>query len=248
MRDRRCTRDQQDVGRALQQPGERYLHWRRLQGRRGRVELRRLQRRKASQRKERHIGYASTRKVVDKSVVTSLRDVVHILDANNLRDCLRLIQLLGTDVAQTEMPNQSLTSELHKHRQRFFDRPLRWRHHSANPEIDQVQGVEPEIAEIVMNAIDQLLARKRVDPRFVRWPPGAQFGDQHLSIRIRMKRPLNYLVGHMRTVIIARIDVIDPRRDSLSQNSDGSVNIARWSIHARTGKLHGAIAHALQSY
>ena len=63
-----------------------------------------------------------------------------------------------------------------------------------------------------------------------------------------MKRPFDDLVGHMRTVKIARIDVIDPCRNSLSQNSYCSVNITRRSPHLRTGKLHGTIAHSLETY
>src|SRR6266481_3991771 len=111
MLDGRCTRDQQDVGRALKQPGECYLHWGSLQGRRSCVKRRRLQRTEASQRKERHIGYASTCKVIDKPVVMPVRDVVQVLHADNLRNSLSLRQLTRTDVAQTEMTNQSLTLE-----------------------------------------------------------------------------------------------------------------------------------------
>src|SRR5437016_6291760 len=63
-----------------------------------------------------------------------------------------------------------------------------------------------------------------------------------------MKRPFDDLVGHMRTVKIARIDVVDPDRDNLSQNSYGSLSISGWSPHLRAGKLHRAIAHSLQAH
>src|SRR5260370_34462320 len=99
-----------------------------------------------------------------------------------------------------------------------------------------------------MDRIDQLLPRKRMHPRFVLWPPGAYFGNDHQSIRIGMKRLFDDLVGHMRTVKIAGIDVVDPSRNSLSQNGYSSLSITRRSPHLRAGKLHGAITHSLQAH
>src|ERR1700693_2862646 len=248
MLDRRCPRDQQDVERALQQPGECYLHWGSLQGGRRCVKCRRLQRSEASQRKERHIGYALPRKVIDKAVVIPVSHVVKVLHADNLGNRLTLCHLSGADVAQAEMTNQSLTLKLRQHGQRLFDRPLGWPQHGSHPEIDDIQCVESKISQIVMNSIDQLLTRKRMNPRFVHWPASTDFGDDHQSIWIRMKRLFDDLVGHMRAVKIAGIDVVDPCRNSLSENSYCSVNITRRSPNLRTGKLHGAVAHSLQTY
>src|ERR1051325_3291075 len=121
MRDGRCAGDQQDIGRALKQPGECYLQRRSIENPGGCVEGRRLQRREASQRKERHIGYASTCKVVDKAIVMPVRHVVEVLYADNFGNRLRLGQLIAIDVAQTEMTDQSLTLQLRKHSERLFD-------------------------------------------------------------------------------------------------------------------------------
>jgi hypothetical protein len=62
-----------------------------------------------------------------------------VLYADNFRNRLSLGQLIGIDVAQTEMTNQSLTPALRKHRARF-------------------------------------------------WPASTDFGDDHQSFRIGMKR------------------------------------------------------------
>src|ERR1700678_2652840 len=142
------------------------------------------------------------------------------------------------------MTNQPLTLKLCKHSQRFFDRLVGRPHHSSNPEVDDIQRVESEISQVVMDPIRQLLTRKRRNPRFVLWPPSTYFGAYHQTLRIRMKRPLDDLVGHVGTVKVARIDVIDPCVNCLSQNSYRSVHIARRSVHAGAGKLHGAIAHS----
>jgi hypothetical protein len=119
------------------------------------------------------IGYALHHEFTDEAVVVSVCQVVQVLHTDYLCDCLSLRQLLGTDVAQTEMPDQSLTLEFGKHGQRFFDGSLRWRHHFSNPKIDDIQRVESQISEIVMNAVDQFLTRKRRDPGLV-FRPGAR--------------------------------------------------------------------------
>src|SRR4030095_9584039 len=62
-----------------------------------------------------------------------------------------------------------------------------------------------------------------------------------------MKRLLNDLIGHMGTVKIAGIDMIHASRYRFSKNSNRTVHIAWRSPHLRTGKLHSAIAHAVQA-
>ena len=154
----------------------------------------------------------------------------------------------GRDVAQTEMTNQSLTLEFGQHGQRFFDRSLRWPHHPSDAKIDDIQRVEPEISQIVVNAIDQFLARKSMKPGLVCSPARAHLGDDHQAIRIGMERLLDDLIGHMRTVKVAGIDVVHAGRDRLSQNGNRGLHIARRSPHLRAGKLHRAIAHAVQGH
>src|SRR5689334_17121965 len=99
-----------------------------------------------------------------------------------------------------------------------------------------------------MYGINQLLTRKRMNPGLVLTTTRAYLGDDYEVIRIGVKRLLNDLVGHMRTIKVAGIDMIDTGRHRLSQNSNRSVNITRWSPHSRTGKLHSAIAHPVQRH
>src|ERR1700722_13992775 len=146
------------------------------------------------------------------------------------------------------MTNQALALELRKHSERFFDGSLRWLNHSSHPEVDGIQRVEPEASQIIMDGIDQFLAQKRVNPRFVRWPPGAYFGDDHQSIGIGMKGLFDDLVGHMRTVKIAGIDMVDPVRNSLAQNGYGSFNITGRPPHLWPRQLHGAVTHSVQAH
>src|SRR6266850_6469807 len=94
-----------------------------------------------------------------------------------------------------------------------------------------------------MHGIDQLLTGKSMNPRLVSSSASAHLGDDYKIVRIRMKCPLNDLIGHMRTVVVAGIDMIDTGVNRLSQNSNRHVNITWWSPYFRTGKLHCAITH-----
>jgi hypothetical protein len=49
--------------------------------------------------------------VIDEVIIVPVRDVVQVLHADYLCNSLGLSQLLGADVTQTEMTNQSFTLE-----------------------------------------------------------------------------------------------------------------------------------------
>src|SRR3984885_6176463 len=63
-----------------------------------------------------------------------------------------------------------------------------------------------------------------------------------------MKGPLDNLVGHVRTVIVAGVEMIHAGCDRLLQNCHRTVHISRRSPDLRTGQLHRAVAHAIQSH
>src|SRR5215469_2452684 len=84
-----------------------------------------------------------------------------------------------------------------------------------------------------------------MNPGLVGSPPGPHLGDDHQTLRVRMERLLDYLIGYMRSVEVAGIDVVHTGFNRLTQNSDGAVAIAWRSPHLRTRQLHGAITHAV---
>src|SRR5438270_6336365 len=112
MGERGCAWDEQDVGRALEQPGERDLHGCCFQRCGYGIQLRRLQWRESAEREEGHVGNALLREVVEEGVICAMGDVVEVLHADDLGDGLRLRELLGSDVAETEMTNEALTFEI----------------------------------------------------------------------------------------------------------------------------------------
>ena len=93
MADRRCAGNEKNVGGALKQPRQSDLRRRRPHGCCSRVERCRLERREASEREIRHVGNALDGQIIDESFVAALGHVVEILNADNLRDGLRLSEL-----------------------------------------------------------------------------------------------------------------------------------------------------------
>src|SRR5260370_432280 len=177
MADGRSAGNGQNVRRPLKKPGKRDLRRSGLQGCRYLVELRRLQRRESFQREEWDIGDALLRKSIDEGVVIAMCQIVEVLDANNIRDSLTFLQLPESDVAEADATNQPLTLQVGEYRQGFLDVSFRWLEHSTDSKVNDVKHIDPEISKIVMNAVDQLLARKRVKPGLVFATAGAQFGN-----------------------------------------------------------------------
>jgi len=115
----------------------------------------------------------------------------------------------------------------------------------SHAQVHDIELVETEISQIVVDPSDEFLARQSVNPGLARSPAGAQLGNNYQTVRIGMERPLDYLVGHVRTVEVAGIDVIHTSLNRRMQNSGGAFGIAGWSPYLRTCKLHSAIAHAV---
>ena len=62
-----------------------------------------------------------------------------------------------------------------------------------------------------------------------------------------MKRVLDNLIGHMRTVVVAGINMVHARVDGLAQNGNGGRDISGRPEDAGSGKLHSAVTHAVQA-
>ena len=84
------------------------------------------------------VGDALRGEIVDELVIATLRQVIKVLDANDLRDRLRLGQLLGRDRAQTDMLNQAALLEFGERRQRLFEGFVSGAAQSSQPKIDHV--------------------------------------------------------------------------------------------------------------
>ncbi len=62
-----------------------------------------------------------------------------------------------------------------------------------------------------------------------------------------MQRLFNQLIGNMRPVKVARIDVINSELNNFAQDRECPVMVCRWPEYMRTRQLHGAISDAVES-
>ncbi len=115
--------DQQDVGRAPQQPGERHLHRRRPQALRHPGQLRRLQRREAAEREIRHVG-RSRRLPARPASASSARcaRLYRFCTQTIVGDLAPVRDLRRRHVAQADLPHQALALQLGQRRQRRLER------------------------------------------------------------------------------------------------------------------------------
>ncbi len=67
------------------------------------------------------------------------------------------------------------------------------------------------------------------------------------SSRIRMQRFADQLVGDVRTIEIAGVDVVHAARDCLAQHGQRRAMILGRAEHAGAGELHGAVAEPLHA-
>jgi len=119
--------DEQDIGSALQQPSQRHLHWRRIHALRHLGKRLGLERGETAQRKERNITDALPRKFIDQRIIIAMDQIVVVLHAHYFGDPLGLRHLRRGDIAEAQMPDQSLSLQIGQRRESFLDR-THWAH------------------------------------------------------------------------------------------------------------------------
>jgi hypothetical protein len=102
-------------------------------------------------------------------------------------------------------------------------------HHAV---VNDVENVEIQVSQVVVHTRGKLLRRDGRLPRLVGRAPCPQLGDDHQVFRIRMERLLDYLVGDVRTVVVAGIDVVHACHDGLAKDGDGAVRVLGRSPYA----------------
>src|SRR5580700_86307 len=125
------------------------------------------------------------------------------------------------------MLNDALLLQFSERGERLFKGLVIRSGESAEPEIHYMERIEAQIAEIVVYGVDDFLARTCVRPGTIGAAARTVLGHDHQIIGIRMQRLLNDLIGYMRTVVIAGVNVVHARGDRPAKNRDRTGNIAR---------------------
>ena len=63
-----------------------------------------------------------------------------------------------------------------------------------------------------------------------------------------MESLLDDLIGHMRSVVVAGIDMVHAGLYGLAKNSNGGIDVPWRSLDAGSGELHRTVSHAVQSH
>ena len=168
-----------------------------------------------------------------------------VLHADDLGDAVRLFELARGHVAQAELSDQALLLELGQRRKLFLDRALDRLINAADAQVDHVERIHPEVPQVVVDGAREVRRGERGNPLGVRAAHRAYLGHDHEVIGIWMKRLANELIGDVRAIVIAGVDVVDPPRDRLAKHGEGRVAILRRAEHARSGELHGAVAQTV---
>ena len=130
------------------------------------------------------------------------------------------------DVAQAEVADQALALQLGQRGERRLDRSLARPVDSPHDaQVDDVERVEAEVAQVVVHRAASSAGAMRRDPRGVRAAHRADLGDDDQIVRIGVQRLADELVGDVRAVEVAGVDVVDAARDRLAQHGERGVAI-----------------------
>src|ERR1700683_5747478 len=107
-----------------------------------------------------------------------MRQVVMILHAHDVCDANCFVELFRRDVAETNMVDQALALQVRKRLERRFDRACsRTVNAEHEAQVDDVEGVEAEVTQVVMYGARQLLGREGRGPRSLLAASGPDLGD-----------------------------------------------------------------------
>ena len=200
---------------------------------------------KAAERKERHIGDAVARQRIDQRVVGAMGEVVVILHADDRADAAGLGDLAGRDAADADMAHQAFALQLGEDRERLLDRAFGGRSvlgamHAA--EVDDVDHVAAKIAQIVVHRLGQLGGREGGQPRGIGTTARADLSPDDQVIGVGIQRLADDLVGDVRAVEVAGVDVVHAGRDGRLQDGASRLGILGRAEDVGPGQLHGAVA------
>ncbi len=97
-----------------------------------------------------------------------MSEVVLVLHADDVRDGASLGDLLGCHVAEPDVPNEPLTLQVSQHLDLLLDRSLsRPVHPEHDAKVDNLERIEPQVAQVVVYGAGQFRGRVRRVPRTV---------------------------------------------------------------------------------
>src|ERR1700722_10066317 len=107
-----------------------------------------------------------------------MSQIVIVLHTDDLADPASLFDLRGSYVAQPDMTHQTLPLKVGEDGERRFERTLGGVMHVEHAaQVDYVEHIQTQIAEVVVDRLSEFFAREGRDPRSILAAPGADLGD-----------------------------------------------------------------------
>jgi len=154
--------------------------------------------------------------------------MVEVLHAKPYRLFFAFGQLVHSDVAQAEVTQSHCRlSSASTVRGSSIDSSEGYQY--RDPQVDDIEVIEPLISKVVMNRIDEFLAQKSVSPRLIVSVAGAHFGDDYNPVRIGMECLLDDPIRQMGAVEVARIDMVHTSFTCFAPNPHCAIDVARRS-------------------
>lgn len=100
-------------------------------------------------------------KTVDQVIIGPMREIIEILNANDVADAASFRHLRGCHIAKANMPDQTLPLEVGQHCKGFFNLSFGWRRHiKHHAKIYDLERLETKMAQIVVHRLNEFLTRE----------------------------------------------------------------------------------------
>ena len=183
-------------------------------------------------------------------VLAACRDAVLVLDADDGSDRLRLGQVFRADVRDAEFADQALLSQFGQRAEAVGERTGPAFQAHADPEVDHVEVVAAELAQVFLDLPAQLLRACRIrKPVSGGVPSGADLCGDDQVVHIGRQRGVDQLVRRAWAVKVERggVDVVHAEFDGSAQHGDRIRTVANASV--RSGhKPHRAEAEPVDGH
>ena len=149
-----------------------------------------------------------------------VHEVVVVLHADDRRDGLGLGELCVVTLLTPRCRISPSCCSCGERLERLGQRPLDRLGEAGHPQVDHVEDVEAQVVEVVVHGLAQLVGRQCLGPVAVRRPPGADLGDDHQVVGVGVQGLADDLVGDVRAVVVAGVDVVDAELDRPAEHRD----------------------------
>jgi hypothetical protein len=108
--------------------------------------------------------------------------------------------------------------------------------------IHGIRHVYPEVSQIVVDRLDELLGRRCRGPQFIHTTPRTDLRNYQEIVGVRMESFADLLVRDVPTIEVAGVEVVYALRDRLAQHGQSGAAVLGRSKDAGPGQLHGSKA------